>query len=217
MGIHVSPSLMIRSLAAAAVLADFRRARLAAEAGAAIVDDPRALWASSDIVLKVRAPESHPTLGVHEAELLAHGATLISFIWPAQNPELLDRLVAMELQQERSVPPPFDGRRCNSLRELDPVADFQPPGVADERPPAPRPVALVQRCANSSFSTPPFELRRDHLGVVEHQHVAGPQQRGKVENLVIGNPRPFDQQQPGAVPRPSRSQGNAFGWKLEIE
>jgi len=64
------------------------------EAGAEVIDDARALWAHSDIVLKVRAPEPHPLLGVHEAELLRPGVTLISFIWPAQNPDLLERLKA---------------------------------------------------------------------------------------------------------------------------
>ena len=64
------------------------------KAGAEIVTEPRALWAQSDIVLKVRAPEPHPKLGVHESELLREGATLLSFIWPAQNPELMERLKA---------------------------------------------------------------------------------------------------------------------------
>ena len=63
-------------------------------AGAQIVADARALWAQSDIVLKVRAPEQNPALGVHESELLREGATLLSFIWPAQNPDLMERLKA---------------------------------------------------------------------------------------------------------------------------
>ncbi len=63
-------------------------------AGAQIVADTRALWAQSDIVLKVRAPEQHPTLGLHESELLREGSTLLSFIWPAQNPDLMERLKA---------------------------------------------------------------------------------------------------------------------------
>ena len=36
------------------------------EAGVAVVSDTRELWAQSDIVLKVRAPEQHTGLGVHE-------------------------------------------------------------------------------------------------------------------------------------------------------
>jgi NAD(P) transhydrogenase subunit alpha len=64
------------------------------EAGADVVAETRQLWAQSDIVLKVRAPEPHPHLGVHEAELLREGTTLISFIWPAQNPDLVERLKA---------------------------------------------------------------------------------------------------------------------------
>jgi len=63
-------------------------------AGAQIVADTRALWAQSDIVLKVRAPEQHPTLGVHESELLREDSTLLSFIWPAQNSDLMERLKA---------------------------------------------------------------------------------------------------------------------------
>ena len=62
------------------------------EEGVEIVDDTKALWAGSDIILKVRAPEVHPSLGIHEAQLLKEGGCLISFIWPAQNPELMKML-----------------------------------------------------------------------------------------------------------------------------
>jgi len=62
------------------------------EAGVEVMEDVKALWANSDIVMKVRAPEPHPNLGVHEAELVREGGTLMSFIWPAQNPELMERL-----------------------------------------------------------------------------------------------------------------------------
>jgi len=64
------------------------------EAGAEIIEDVRTLWAESDIVMKVRAPEPHPALGTHETELLREGSTLISFIWPAQNEELLNSIKA---------------------------------------------------------------------------------------------------------------------------
>ncbi|MGI9343052.1 MAG: Re/Si-specific NAD(P)(+) transhydrogenase subunit alpha [Gammaproteobacteria bacterium] len=68
--------------------------RAYAEAGAKIATDTRALWSGADIVMKVRGPERHPTLGVDETELLRSGQILISFLWPAQNPELLETLKA---------------------------------------------------------------------------------------------------------------------------
>jgi NAD(P) transhydrogenase subunit alpha len=64
------------------------------EAGVEIIPDTRSLWSSCDIILKVRAPERHPDLGVDEAELLRAGQTLICFIWPAQNEDLIQRLAA---------------------------------------------------------------------------------------------------------------------------
>jgi len=63
-------------------------------AGVEIVEDAQTLWASSDIVLKVRGPEIHPTLGTDEVGLLKEGGNLISFIWPGQNADLLQRLTA---------------------------------------------------------------------------------------------------------------------------
>ncbi len=62
------------------------------EAGAAIVDDVRQLWATADIVMKVRPPEMNTDIGEHEADLLRPGGWLIGFLWPGQNRELIDRL-----------------------------------------------------------------------------------------------------------------------------
>ena len=64
------------------------------DAGVEICNDTRQLWESSDIILKVRAPEMHSALGIDETELLREGQTLISFIWPGQNEELMQRLAA---------------------------------------------------------------------------------------------------------------------------
>jgi NAD(P) transhydrogenase subunit alpha len=57
-------------------------------AGAEIIDSAARLWAQSDIVFKVRGPNSD------EVGLLREGGALVSFIWPAQNPELLRQLAA---------------------------------------------------------------------------------------------------------------------------
>ncbi len=61
-------------------------------AGATIESDTQTLWRDADIVLKVRSPEHHPGLDKHETDLLHAGQTLLSFIWPAQNPALMDQL-----------------------------------------------------------------------------------------------------------------------------
>ena len=59
-----------------------------AEAGATVVDNAKSVWNDSDIVLKVRGPE----LNGEEINLLKEGQILISFLWPAQNPDLLKKL-----------------------------------------------------------------------------------------------------------------------------
>jgi len=62
------------------------------EAGATIITDANTVWITADVIVKVRAPQQHPETGVDEVEQLQPGCTLISFIWPAQNEELLKRL-----------------------------------------------------------------------------------------------------------------------------
>jgi NAD(P) transhydrogenase subunit alpha len=62
-------------------------------AGAAIVDRSTA-W-QSDIVLKLRPPVIAD--GVCEADQMRDGATLISYIQPAEHPELVERLAARRL------------------------------------------------------------------------------------------------------------------------
>ena len=64
------------------------------EAGATVTEDTASVWADVDIVLKINPPEEHPGLGKHEADLLSEGGTLISFLWPAQNEALVQRLAA---------------------------------------------------------------------------------------------------------------------------
>jgi len=62
-------------------------------AGAEIVSDPNSVWVASDIVLKVQPPEARID-GKHEAELLREKGTLISFLWPAKNKALIEKLAA---------------------------------------------------------------------------------------------------------------------------
>lgn len=53
-------------------------------AGVEVLGDAGAVIAAADVIVKVRGPETE------EAKSLKDGQTLISFLWPAQNPELLE-------------------------------------------------------------------------------------------------------------------------------
>jgi NAD(P) transhydrogenase subunit alpha len=57
-------------------------------AGAEVLPDAATLWAAADIVFKVRAPSPE------EVALMREGGMLIGFVWPAQNPELMQQLAA---------------------------------------------------------------------------------------------------------------------------
>jgi NAD(P) transhydrogenase subunit alpha len=57
-------------------------------AGAEVVATAAELWGSSDIVFKVRPPSPE------EVGLMREGGTLIGFVWPAQNPQLMEQLAA---------------------------------------------------------------------------------------------------------------------------
>jgi len=61
------------------------------QAGAKIAATAAEVWQSSDIVFKVRAPD------MSEVALMKPGQTLISFIWPAQNPDLMKALAARKV------------------------------------------------------------------------------------------------------------------------
>ncbi len=56
--------------------------------GAEVVASAAELWAGSEIVFKVRPPSGE------EVALMREGGTLIGFVWPAQNPELMQQLAA---------------------------------------------------------------------------------------------------------------------------
>ena len=61
------------------------------QAGASIAPTAQALWSGSDIVFKVRPPTTD------EVALMHAGQTLIGFIWPAQNPDLMQQLAAKQV------------------------------------------------------------------------------------------------------------------------
>ena len=91
------------------------------EAGCEVIDSASDLWSKSDLILKVRAPESD------EAARLRSDQTLISFLWPAQNPELLKQLTdtgatAMAMD---SVPRISRAQKVDALSSMGNIAGYR--------------------------------------------------------------------------------------------
>ncbi len=97
------------------------------EAGAEIVADAKTLWGGSDLIMKVRPPEKHPELAIDEVELLPEGGNLISFIWPAQNKELMEKLAAKKatVLAMDSVPRISRSQKLDALSSMANIAGYR--------------------------------------------------------------------------------------------
>jgi NAD(P) transhydrogenase subunit alpha len=90
-------------------------------AGAEIVADAAGLWRAADIVFKVRGPSTG------EIGLMREGGTLVSFIWPAQNPELLKALAAKKatVLAMDSVPRISRAQKLDALSSMANIAGYR--------------------------------------------------------------------------------------------
>ena len=91
------------------------------EVGCEVIDSTCELWSKSDIVLKVRAPEGD------EPSRLRSNQTLISFLWPAQNPELLKQLTETggTVMAMDSVPRISRAQKVDALSSMANIAGYR--------------------------------------------------------------------------------------------
>ncbi|MRD72413.1 Re/Si-specific NAD(P)(+) transhydrogenase subunit alpha [Rhodocyclus tenuis] len=104
----------------AGALANFDDASYVA-AGARIAATAAEVWSSADVIFKVRAPS------MDEVPLLKEGATLVSFIWPAQNPELMQALAARKVTvlAMDSVPRMSRAQKMDALSSMANIAGYR--------------------------------------------------------------------------------------------
>ena len=90
-------------------------------AGAEVIGDAPALWAGSDIIFKVRAPSAE------EVTLMREGQALVSFIWPAQNPDLMQLLAAKKVTvlAMDSVPRMSRAQKLDALSSMGNIAGYR--------------------------------------------------------------------------------------------
>lgn len=96
------------------------------EAAGATVVSTDEVW-QSDLIFKVNAPQVNPETGVDEIELIKDGASLVSFIWPAQNPELLEKLSAknINVMAMDSVPRISRAQALDALSSMANIAGYR--------------------------------------------------------------------------------------------
>ena len=97
------------------------------QVGVEIIADTRALWKQSNIIMKVRAPEYNLELDIEEIDLLTSGACLISFIWPAQNEALMQKLAAKQVTvlAMDSVPRMSRAQKLDALSSMANIAGYR--------------------------------------------------------------------------------------------
>ena len=90
-------------------------------AGAEIVESAARVWATADMVFKVRAPS------MAEVAAMRDGTTLVAFIWPAQNPDLMQALAerkATVLAMD-SVPRISRAQKLDALSSMANIAGYR--------------------------------------------------------------------------------------------
>ena len=97
------------------------------EVGIEVIADTRSLWKQSNIIMKVRAPEYNLELDIEEIDLLTSGACLISFIWPAQNEALMQKLAAKQVTvlAMDSVPRMSRAQKLDALSSMANIAGYR--------------------------------------------------------------------------------------------
>jgi NAD(P) transhydrogenase subunit alpha len=95
--------------------------------GASITADMTSLYDQSDIILKVRAPRGDLESGINEIGLLHEGQSLISFIQPGQNEELLKELSARNVSvlAMDSIPRISRAQKMDALSSMANIAGYR--------------------------------------------------------------------------------------------
>ena len=91
------------------------------DAGCDVIASRSDLWTQSDLILKVRAPEVDQVAGLRADQ------TLISFLWPGQNPELLQQLTqtGATVMAMDSVPRISRAQKMDALSSMANIAGYR--------------------------------------------------------------------------------------------
>ncbi len=97
------------------------------QAGADIAADAESTWAAGDLIIKLRPPEFNSESEQEELDLLPEAATLICFLWPAQNKQLLLQLANKKITalSMDSIPRISRAQKLDALSSMANIAGYR--------------------------------------------------------------------------------------------
>jgi H+-translocating NAD(P) transhydrogenase subunit alpha len=152
-------------------------------AGAAVVPSAAEVFSSADVILKVKQPNFNRELGVHEADLIREGATLITFLHPAA-PANLD--IVRKLRDRNitsltmdSIPRTSRAQSMDALSSMSTVTGYKSVIMATAALPR-----FVPMIGTAIGATKPAEFLIIGTGVVGLQAIATAKRLGGVVKAV---------------------------------
>jgi len=97
------------------------------DAGVTVAESAKAIWDDSDIILKVRSLEFNSSLNSEEVDLLREKQVIITFLAPAQNPDLLKKLAEKKVTalSMDSVPRISRAQKMDALSSMGNIAGYR--------------------------------------------------------------------------------------------
>lgn len=95
--------------------------------GAVLVDDPVALYAGADVVLKVDRPQVHPKTGRNELEMMKKGAIFVGFFYSLSNPADAKQAASLGLKvlSMDAIPRTTKAQRMDALSSQTNLAGYK--------------------------------------------------------------------------------------------
>lgn len=153
------------------------------DAGARIIESPEALFARSDIILKVKQPCFNQTVGKHEAEMIREGAILITFLHPAapSNHEMIRTLCDRNVTSFTmdGVPRIPRAQKMDALTSMSTVTGYKSVLIAADRFPK-----LIPMIGTAIGTTKPARFLIVGAGVVGLQAIATARRLGAMVKAV---------------------------------
>jgi NAD(P) transhydrogenase subunit alpha len=194
-----------------------------AAAGARIEPDVQRLYATSDLILKVKEPMANDALGCHESEMLREGGSLITFLHPATpgNHAMVEtlrrrRITAFTMD---SIPRISRAQRMDALTSMSTLTGYKAVLMAASRLPV-----VLPMVGTAIGPLKPARVLVVGAGVVGLQAVATAKRLGAVVSAVDVRPAAREAAQSlGAkiegfeVPEPMAQSPEGYACRLPVE